>query len=118
MPETTIMSKEQIAPLLSATVVPASIDWRNVSGYVNPIRNQGACGSCWAFSAISSLEGQHKRFTGSSIVLSEQNLVDCVYARSGCSGGWMATAWNYIKANKGVSTSSGYGYTATVNFLK
>ena len=102
----------QSTPILKA--IPSSVDWRNISGYVNPVRDQGYCGSCWAFSAIASLESQHKRYTGRTVYLSEQNLVDCVYARDGCNGGWMHEAWDYIYRNRGVNTRASYLYTASV----
>jgi len=103
----------QSIPMLQAAALPSSVDWRNVSGYVNPVRDQGNCGSCWAFSAIASLESQHKRYTGRTVYLSEQNLVDCVYGSDGCNGGWMATAWDYIYRNRGVNTRASYLYTAS-----
>ena len=55
---------------------PASLDWR-ASGAVNPVRNQGSCGSCYAFSAINSLEGLYKIKKGTLPQLSEQQIVDC-----------------------------------------
>jgi len=56
--------------------LPSSVDWRT-QGYVNPIKDQGSCGGCWAFSAASSTEGQIFKKTGQLLSLSEQNLIDC-----------------------------------------
>ena len=95
--------------------VPTSVDWRD-SGAVTAIKNQGQCGSCWAFSAIASLEAQwFLSGSGPLTSFSEQQLVDCSrdWDTFGCQGGLQDSAFTYIHDIGGVQTEADYPYTAT-----
>jgi len=74
------------------------------------IKNQGQCGSCWAFSTIGSIESREEIKSGKYTSLSEQQLVDCV-AGSTCDGGVYQNAFNYSRDN-GNDAESAYPYTA------
>ncbi|KAG0478975.1 hypothetical protein HPP92_013694 [Vanilla planifolia] len=95
--------------LYSATV-PTSIDWRK-KGAVTQIKDQGSCGACWAFSTTGAVEGINKIVTGSLMSLSEQELVDCDRTyNTGCSGGLMDYAYDWIVQNHGIDTENDYPY--------
>ena len=88
--------------------LPSSIDWR-AAGLVTNVKDQGQCGSCWAFSTTGTVEGQHAKVKNNLVSLSEQNLVDCSSSNYGCEGGWPSLAMSYIKQN-GVDTEDSYSY--------
>jgi len=90
--------------------LPSAVDWR-AEGWVTNIKNQEQCGSCWAFSTVASMEGQHANVTGNLTSLSEQNLVDCASQCYGCNGGWMYFAMEYVVQNGGIDTEASYPYT-------
>jgi C1A family cysteine protease len=93
--------------------IPDAIDWRQ-KGAVNPVKDQGQCGSCWAFSAVGAMEGRYQIKNGKLWSLSEQQLVDCAggqYGNLGCNGGDMGTAFQYAHDN-GMEEESVYPYVA------
>ncbi|XP_030573186.1 cathepsin L1-like [Drosophila novamexicana] len=93
--------------------IPSTVDWRE-KGAVTRVKDQGYCGSCWAFAAVGTLEGQHYRKTGELVELSEKNLLDCTsgepYYNHGCHGGRTTTALYYVERNHGIDTASSYPY--------
>ena len=100
-----------VAPTyLDTTNLAATVDWR-AQGAVTGVKNQGQCGSCWAFSTTGSLEGFHKLATGQLVSLSEQQFVDCSTTSYGCSGGFMTLALQYATQNP-VVRETDYPYTA------
>jgi len=75
-----------------------AVDW-TTRGAVNAIKNQGQCGSCWAFSTVGTLESAWQINNGALYSLAEQQLVDCDKSNDGCSGGWPHTAYDsYISS--------------------
>lgn len=97
--------------------INGDIDW-TTKGMVSPVKNQGNCGSCWAFSAVATLES-FSLMKGQSAILSEQQLVDCSkkYGNEGCNGGFNYQGLAYVKEN-GIATGAAYPYVAKTQACK
>lgn len=102
-----IFSSEELAK------APAAFDWRT-KGAVTAVKDQGHCGSCWAFSTIGNIEGQHFIATGESVMLSEQELTSCDTEDGGCQGGLMTQAFDFIVSQREGEVVRGdwYPYTS------
>jgi len=94
----------------------AEVDWRK-KGAVNPVQNQGQCGSCWAFSSIAALEGAHFIKSKNLIKLSESQLVDCDKVSDGCNGGLEIYAFNYAEKSA-IELEKTYPYVAKTERCK
>ncbi|MBU8871138.1 MAG: hypothetical protein KOO60_09790 [Gemmatimonadales bacterium] len=100
----------QILPVNKAEL-PSSLDWRNVDG-ITPVKNQGSCGSCWAFAATGEMEAFIKIYYGVEVDLSEQQSISCNPYGAGCGGGW-AVASYYIWQNYGGVLEDCHPYLST-----
>ena len=87
---------------------PISWDWRT-QGAVTAVKNQGSCGSCWAFVAAANLEGLYYIKNKVLNIFSEQQMLDCDNRNSGCNGGNVSVALTYIKNVGGLQLTSSYG---------
>ena len=86
------------------------VDWTDV--YTTPVKDQGYCGSCWAFAASEQIESDAMRQLGTSFVLSPQQLVECDKTSMGCNGGLQERAYSYVQRAGGIEEESAYPYTS------
>jgi len=86
---------------------PETVDFRD-EGKVTPPKDQGQCGSCWAFSATGALEGLWAKEMGELVSMSEQQLMDC--GQGGCNGGHMINGWNHVAQAGGIQSEETYPY--------
>jgi C1A family cysteine protease len=85
-------------------------DWTGV--YTTPVKNQGQCGSCWAFSATEQIESDTMRTLDTTLILSPEQIVQCATAAYGCNGGWTEVAYSYVKKTGGLELEDDYPYTS------
>jgi len=100
------------------TTLPSSFDWRNNGSVVTPVKNQGQCGSCWAFSTTENIESVWAIAGNGLDQLAPQQIVDCDHTDAGCNGGNPPTAYDYVISAGGLELESNYPYTARDGICK
>jgi len=114
----TMRASMPLAPELNmpAAGLPDSVDWRT-KGVVTKVKDQGGCGSCWAFAAIETIESSLTQATGKTLLLSAQNMVSCTKnpqhcgGTGGCAGATSELGYQYV-AEKGIASEADYPYRA------
>lgn len=107
MPEGTAASSSRA--LLQSSPTKSSVDWK---AYAGAVRNQGQCGSCWAFAAIGAVESLYRIQKGVTLDLSEEQIVDCcdiwrLYWSWACDGGYTSEALRFMR-NNGIAKEASY----------
>ncbi len=108
---------DRLAVLPALTGGLASQDWR-AHGAVTPVKNEGVCDASWTFAVTGLVEGDSSIRSGTLRSLSEQELLDCTGAGSGCGGGSPIGAMRTLIAEGGLTRESTYPYTATVGMCR
>ena len=91
-----------------------SFDWRDQKGVVTPVKDQGQCGSCWAFSATEAVESAYVIAGNEQVIMAPQELVDCskgLLSNHGCNGGMYYNGWKWEKTHKTMRESD-YPYVS------
>lgn len=109
--------KDPIFYIKNFLSIKKEFNWNNTD-YLSPVKNQGRCGSCWAFASTNALEAYMRSLNYTVDRLSEQELVDCSWQNHGCNGGFMHKAYDFIIDNKGLVSNSDYPYVARTNKCK
>lgn len=101
---------------LTVEDIPDTMDWR-LRGAVTPVKDQGVCGSCWSFGTTGTIEGALFLKTNRSVLLSQQNLIDCSwgFGNDGCDGGLESQAYQWIMKHNGIASAETYGQYLAVN---
>lgn len=109
-----VKMKSNQKPTVTISTPPSTtaglVDWTGV--YTTPVKDQGYCGSCWAFSATEQLESDSMRTLGTSYVLSAEQITQCADFAYGCGGGWTEVAYGYVASAGGIEQDSDYPYTS------
>lgn len=108
------VSKKSVAATVETVTRPVEVaslvDW---SGKLTtPVKDQGYCGSCWAFSATEQIESDAIRQLGTTWILSPEQITQCATGAHGCQGGWTETAYQYVQRAGGIVTNAVYPYTS------
>jgi hypothetical protein len=103
-------------PTVPPHMIPNAVDWRGTAAD-SPVKNQAACGSCWAFGAVGAIETAYYRVAGKQRLFSEQNLIDCSWdifdgelSNKGCYDGYQQIAFEYVWQAGGLASEADYPY--------